>query len=435
MTNLMRIFMAVEVTLCYIPGTLLRYIPFATKTTSKQKRTLFFSYFLVLFLNAIALFFALTDLDTATTFVRLDIIICQFPLVLLNILIIQGYIREHLFTFGVSTTCLYMLLSISSYIPQLFTWMNQWSQYLFGTVLYALFMVLGYFPIRAILRKTVSPFLSMDCRDYWKSIWFIPIFLFLSMFLALPITQSINTLSLLLSRLLSSVSIVAFCYIVATNHKTLMEKQALTEQLDMAKVHYASLQTKVEDTRKMNHDLKHMIILIRHYIDTDDKPGLIEFCDTTEESVLAGSDIPYTGNSAVDGVIYSFKKKAEENNIHFQYKGNLANGNISDMDICVLLGNVLDNAITGCLTINENRNITVVAETEANTLSFIVQNTFDGIVNINSGKIHSRRRENRIGVGLDSMLSICEKYGGSMKTQWDAHTFTVLFILPLEQNT
>ena len=39
-----RIFMAVEVTLCYIPGLLLRVFPFVPQLPSKQKKTLSIVY-------------------------------------------------------------------------------------------------------------------------------------------------------------------------------------------------------------------------------------------------------------------------------------------------------------------------------------------------------------------------------------------------------
>ena len=39
------------------------------------------------------------------------------------------------------------------------------------------------------------------------------------------------------------------------------------------------------------------------------------------------------------------------------------------------------------------------------------ENSFDGKMNVDVEKIFSRKSENRIGVGLESMRSICEKYG------------------------
>ena len=375
-----QIFMAVEATLSYLPGIFLRYSPFASKITSKRKKLLLLIYSAIVLMNMTFLFLGLKDYDTATKLIRLDILLIQIVLVFTNIIVIRGYFREHIFTFGVSSTCMYILLSVSSYLPHFFKGFNELYQYLIGSAIYIVISIACYPVIRYLLKKTVSPFLSKDCNDYWKSVWFIPLLLYISMFLALPVEERIETLSLLFSRLFIGFCVIVFSAVVAANHRNLMEKQKLTEQLNMSKVHYAGLQSKVESSRKINHDLKHIITAIRRYIDTDDKSGLGEFCCAIEDEVLLHNNVPYTGNSAVDGVLYHYIKKAEESNINFQFKGHIAQKGISDIDICVLLGNALENAFTACLTVPEKRSVIVTAETDETTLSVIIQNTFDGKV-------------------------------------------------------
>ncbi len=427
----MRIFMAIEATLCYVPGIFLRYSPFVNKITPKRKKLLFVIYSIIVLLNMGFLFLGLTDFDAATKLIRLDMLLIQIELILANIILIRGYFREHIFTFGVSSTCMYILLSISSYLPHFFNGLNELYQYLIGTAIYIVITIACCPAILFLLKKTVFPFLSREFTDYWKSVWFIPLLLYISMFLALPIEESIDTLTVLLSRLFIGFCVIVFSVVVANNHINLIEKQKLTEQLNMSKVHYASLQSKVEASRKINHDLKHIINAIRHYIDTDDKSGLDEFCCTIEDEVLSHSNVPYTGNSAVDGVLYHYIKNAKENNIDFQFKGHIAEKGISDIDICVLLGNALDNAFTACLTVSDERSISVTAETDETTLSILIQNTFDGKVETSSDAILSRKAENRVGVGLKSIQTICEKYNGSIKTKWNNNIFTVLIVLSL----
>lgn len=427
-----QIFMAVEATLSYVPGIFLRYSPFASKITAKRKKILLLIYSAIVLMNMTFLFLGLKDYDAATKLIRLDILLIQIVLVLTNIIVIRGYFREHIFTFGVSSTCMYILLSISSYLPHFFKGINESYQYLIGSAIYIVISIACYPVIQYLLKKTVSPFLSKDCNDYWKSVWFIPLLLYISMFLALPIEQSIETLSLLLSRLFIGFCVIVFSVVVADNHRNLMEKQKLSEQLNMSKVYYAGLQSKVEASRKINHNLKHIITAIRHYINTDDKSSLNEFCYTIEDEVFSSKAIPYTGNSAVDGVLYHYIKKAEENNINFQFKGYISENVVSDIDICILLGNALENAFTGCLTALDKRSIIVTAETDETTLSVVVQNTFDGKVETSSDTILSRKRENRVGVGLKSMQTICEKYNGSLKTKWKDNVFTLLIVLSLQ---
>lgn len=428
MTLAIRIFMAVEATLCYVPGLLLRIVPFVQKLTSGQKRILMITYPTLLLVNMTLLFLSLKDFETATALIRLDMLLIQIVLVSVNIIVIKGFPRQHIFTFGVVATCMYMLLAIASYFSQ-FTALDTLYQYLLGTGIYIVLMLLGYYPIRSLLKKVISPSLSEKGRIYWKSVWVLPLLMYVAMFMALPIDQNVETLPMLISRILISISIIVFTHVVASNHRTLIEKQALSDHMNRSKIYYADLQTKMEAARKANHDLKHTLVLIRRYIDSDDKNGLIDFCNRVEDKYLTHSNVPYTGNAAADGVFYHYIKKSEENHIRFQYQGSIQGNDIADIDLCILLGNALENAFTACLAVENEREISVMAKSQKNNLILMIENTFDGKIRMQGDTIISRKQENRVGVGLKSMQEICEKYHGSFKTEWDEHTFRVFCVL------
>ena len=430
-----RIFIAVEATLCYVPGLLLRLFPFASVISEKQKKVLWIVYPALLLLNMILLFLGFSDYETATALVRLDMLLIQFVLVGANLIIIKEYKREHLFTFGLVAVCMFMLLSLASYLSQFFFKEMPIYQYLLGTCLHILFMVVGYLPIRSMLKKTVCPFLRHKSMDYWKHVWFIPILLYVSMFIALPIDENIRSLTLLFSRIFISASAIIFVRVVAVNHQTIMEKQALEDQLGYSKLHYAGMQSRFEAARKIRHDLKHILNAVRHYIETNDKSGLADFCDTVEETQLKDGNVPYTGFPAADGVLYHYIKRAETADIRFRYEGALEHSGIGDMDLCVMLGNALENAFEACMHIEKDRFVTLTAERGGNILSIMVQNSFDGKIKTKGEQIVSKKAEDRIGVGLQTMRSVCEKYGGTMRTEWDENTFTVLMLLAAKADT
>ncbi len=425
----LRVFMAIEVTLCYIPGLLLRVSPFFSCISSEKKKTLVSVYLVLILLNMFLLFLGLSDFETATGLVRLDMLLIQILLVGANIIVIRNYTKEHLFTFGLVAVCMYMLLSSATYLSKFFFVEQPLYQYLLGTGLYILFMVIWYYPIRSMTEKTVAPFLSSAVMDYWKYVWFIPPMLYVSMFIALPLEQNVLSLPMLFSRLFISIAAIIFVRVVAINHQMILDKQALEEQLNDSRLHYAGMQSRFEAARKIRHDLKHILTAVRHYIDTNDKSRLADFCDTVEETQLENTNIPYTGCPAADGVLYHYIKRAEEENVRFQYQGNLGHSGIADMDLCVMIGNALENAFDACLHVESTRLVTLTAEKDGSVLSIMVQNSFDGKMEVSGEKIFSRKRENRVGVGLQTIDSVCEKYSGTMKTEWNDHTFTVLMML------
>ena len=105
---------------------------------------------------------------------------------------------------------------------------------------------------------------------------------------------------------------------------------------------------------------------------------------------------------------------------------------VSDMDLCVLLGNALENAFYGCMTRRDKRRIIVIAQTEEQIVSIVVHNTFDGKIETKDNILLSRKRGNDVGgIGLASMHEVCKRYGGTMETKWDEDRFMVLFLLPV----
>jgi sensor histidine kinase regulating citrate/malate metabolism len=94
-----------------------------------------------------------------------------------------------------------------------------------------------------------------------------------------------------------------------------------------------------------------------------------------------------------------------------------------------MIGNALENAFEACMAVKTNRFVTLTVEHNGYLLTIMVQNNFEGKVKVVGDTIFSKKSENRIGFGLQTMRSVCEKHGGMMKTEWDENVFTVLMIL------
>ena len=86
---------------------------------------------------------------------------------------------------------------------------------------------------------------------------------------------------------------------------------------------------------------------------------------------------------------------------------------IDIIDLCSVLGNVLENAITACQDVPEDeRFVTITVSREQGTELYIaVSNSFSGKVN-RKGKHYLSTKQGGNGIGLSSVSSIAEKYGG-----------------------
>lgn len=426
------VFSAWLLTCCLVPSLWQRYIPFRGMIDRKKKCILFALDAAVLLIN-IAVVQHLISKDVAPLIIfRYDCILFGLVTTLLNVCVTRGRFQEHFFAFGIVILINYIMLSLPVLIVENWWGVDSGMQYVDILLIYLLLLLAVYIPVRKLIRNTVSPFLELDSSGYWGTIWFIPVALFLAVLVAHPDEQHIEDLGHLLSRALIAVVTILMCYSISADHKRLRDKQRMLEQMEAQRDHYTELAVRVEDARKTKHDFKHHIAAIRHYMDMDDKEGLREYCDDLFARNVEQAAIPYSGNNGVDGVLYSYMRQAAALNIRFAYAGTIRSDGIADMDLCILLGNALDNAQTGCLTLEEDRWITVKAWSEERVLSILVRNSFDGVVQTRGELLLSRKGENRRGVGLASMQAVCDRYGGTLSVQWEGNVFTTMLLLPIE---
>ncbi len=85
---------------------------------------------------------------------------------------------------------------------------------------------------------------------------------------------------------------------------------------------------------------------------------------------------------------------------------------VEDGDLCVILGNLLDNAAEACLRMPDGaRELAFVLSEKESFLYLAVTNTTDGEVaeesRKNDGMFH--------GIGVKSVRKVVEKYGGMMR--------------------
>ena len=143
--------------------------------------------------------------------------------------------------------------------------------------------------------------------------------------------------------------------------------------------------------------------------------------------------IPYTGNAAADGVLYHYGCIARAKNIEFSVCCYLKDIAIPDTDFCTILGNALDNAVTAAGQYDGKRFIEVATEKKHDMLLITVDNSFDGILFQENGKIYSKKRQNKQeGIGILSMKKLCEKHGGASRFEAVGNRFQASFILKNE---
>lgn len=427
--------MEVTVSLCcvlmHVPSLLLRYAPFQEKVSKKQKIRLLSWYGAGLLLDFVLCLWILKTDRMTITFYKCNLLLYCVIMGIVNILVIKGYTKEHLFSFGMTALIVWLTFAIGVYITDKIGYdtLNQ-GLLLETAVGFALYLI-GYPWYRGLMRRTITPFLDMDCEDYWNHIWFLPIAMFLSGLLSHGPEEYTATVHQLISRLLLGMVTILLCRRIAQDYRKMQEKLQMHEQLEMQKKYYQALTESVETERQVRHNFKYQLAALKGFLDTGNREELQKYCDSLESALLNITEIPRTGNAAADGILYHYACRAKEQKIAFSVCCKLDQLPISDTDLCCLLGNALENAVTACMTCEGERFITVFSEKQEDMLLLTVDNSFDGILVKKGGKILSRKREEKEGIGIRSMKEICEKYDGVSRFEAEGNQFEASFLLHL----
>ena len=425
------IFLSLLCTLAHVPSLILRYLPFRGQMSPKQKRLLLSVYLLTLAANfALCMALALRG-GMSVSFYKLNLLLYCMLLSLVNLLVVRGYPREHLFTFGLVAILVLMLLTVSSFAVDTMTYLTLQQGLIEENIIYLLLFTALYLPIRRLMVRTVTPFLSVDGRDYWKTIWFIPISMFFASLLSTPMGVYTSTVYLLVSKLLIGVATLFLCRSVAADYRRLQEREGMKGQIALQKQYYDSLTEKVNSERKQRHDFKHHMAAIHRFLDEGETEQLRQYCTGLELAQHTG-DIPYTGNPAADGVLYYYQTLARQQGISLEVCGTLADVKLPDVELCSLLGNALDNAVTASAACSGERFIRLTSRLEGNLLTLTVDNSFDGVLLKRGETILSRKRTNEPGLGIVSMREVCQRHGGSCRFEAAEDVFQASFLLQCE---
>ena len=108
---------------------------------------------------------------------------------------------------------------------------------------------------------------------------------------------------------------------------------------------------------------------------------------------------------------------------------------ISDIDLCLIFGNLLDNAVTACRHVRADaRFIRLSADLDTPGHLYITMvNCFDGNVCTRNGKYISTK-ERKSGIGLASIQATTQKYHGSSNFYTEQHEFISNIMLKLKEN-
>lgn len=200
--------------------------------------------------------------------------------------------------------------------------------------------------------------------------------------------------------------------------------------LSMQGSQYQQLLRSVQENSRIRHDFRQQLIVISELLKQKEYVKLEEYVYAFVEDTETELKV-YSYSAAVNALLTYYgslcKTKGIQTNLSLHLPDQLS---ISDQDFCIMLGNLLENAIYGCQGTTDPYIHLKIRQTSPNMLAIKIENPYAGVLKRVNGRFISTRH-GQTGHGLESVSMIAENHQGMVEIQAEEQTFTVRVLLQI----
>lgn len=212
------------------------------------------------------------------------------------------------------------------------------------------------------------------------------------------------------------------------------ERDMLAAQFKNAQIELNALRQMQNNTVIYRHDMRHHLSLIGSFAADGDLEKIKEYLSSTEAAIDAMTPVKYCENETVNLILSSFVNKAKKANVNLHTNVKLSeNLKINDTELCSLLSNALENAITAAGILEEEGLRKVYFHTVINDDKLVIstENAYVGEIEMDGDLPKSSKKEAGHGFGIRSMIDIVERHGGLYSFETEGGIFILRLMLPL----
>lgn len=227
--------------------------------------------------------------------------------------------------------------------------------------------------------------------------------------------------------------VIVYNYETQKQTHTKLEKDIIVTQLQHAQLELDTMRQMHDNTVIYRHDMRHHLSLIGSYAKEGDIQKITDYLAITEEDIDAMTPVHYCQNETVNLILSNFDQRAKKLNVLLQTKVNLPDELlINDVELCTLLSNALENAITAASKMEGSlRKVSFKAIVRDRKLVISTENAFCGIIEMEGDLPKSTKSDNH-GYGIKSMAAIVDRYGGLYSVEAENGKFILQLLLPLK---
>jgi len=214
----------------------------------------------------------------------------------------------------------------------------------------------------------------------------------------------------------------------------LVERKIADYQNELIIRHSGEVENIYKQMRGWAHDYHNHIQTMKAYLAQNQTDELMAYYDQLDEDLSKVDTVIKTGNVMIDAVLNSKVSLAQSKDIEVDAEAIVPKTlTIQPVDLCVIVGNLMDNAIEACLSQanKTERFIRVYIGIHKQLLYISVSNSVGSTIK-KEGKIYrSTKGSPSHGFGLVRIDKISKKYQGFVNRQNEEGIFATEVMIPL----
>ena len=211
-----------------------------------------------------------------------------------------------------------------------------------------------------------------------------------------------------------------------------IDKRIAAYQRELIETHYQEVDNMYRKMRGWRHDYRNHIQAMKVMAANGNMDGIKAYLDELDTDLNTVDTVVKTGNAMADAILNSKISLAQSKSIAVHCDAHIpVKLQMSELDLCCILGNLFDNAIEASLSLPESeRQIRVYMDMKGTQLYISVTNFTSGRKLNRVGNIFKTSKGDGHGFGLVRIDNIIDRLGGYLSRNSEDGAFTTEILIP-----
>ena len=211
-----------------------------------------------------------------------------------------------------------------------------------------------------------------------------------------------------------------------------MNEQVFKQMLEVYSYQLDIARESEERIRALRHDIKHHIIELSTLARKSNNDEMTAYLNEMQEFMLNPKEYASSGNREIDGVLNYLLQKANtvlnQVDVQLHIPENLS---LNHFDLCVILGNLVDNAVREASK-SEEKKLSIKLQVRQEVLFIFIENSYAGELIEKEDTLRTTQKDSGIhGIGLENVKKVVAANGGEIKIEYTKNRFYVHVLLYL----